>query len=389
MRSLLRSGWILLLCALICFPVWGAEGETLYSNEYCFSREEFPAEAGGIFICSVPDGAVAVLRLGDRCIRPGDVLSADRLEELRLLPGCRENCEAALCYQPIFGNTLGEETSLVIRIRSGRNEAPHAEDGEVETYKNIPNNGMLKAADPEGKSVEFRLAEKPKRGEVKVKPDGSFVYTPSKNKVGEDSFTFIAVDEAGNESKPATVRIKILKPSDAMTFADMTDSPARFEAMWASNRGLTGGMEIGGRSCFLPNGGVSRGEFLVMAMELMEQKVDESVTTSAFADASQAAAWIRPYLACAVRKGVVRGEVSDVGLIFRPNDPITCREAAVILQNLLELPVPAAVTDSSLPTWAAGAVSALSQVGISLEGQQTMTREQVVCLLYQVSKLET
>lgn len=387
MKTIIKGCVILLLCTLVCVPGFAAEGETLYSEEYCFSREEFAPESGGIFVRTVPESSVAVIQLGDRRICPGDVLTEDCLKELSLLPGCRENCEAVLTYFPIYGNKLGEETSLVIRIRSGKNEAPKAEDFSLETYKNIANNGKLTATDPEGATLEFALADAPKLGKVELKSDGSFLYIPTKNKVGEDSFTFTAKDEAGNVSKPATVKIKILKPSEAMSFADMEGNTACFEAMWASARNLTGGMEIAGRSCFCPNQNVSRAEFLVMAMELTEQEIDKNLKTSAFVDGVDAPSWVQPYLAQAMRKGLVRGEVGEDGMVFRPNDPITGREAAVILQNLLQLPVSAAAADSAEPVWAASSLQALREAGIGIEPAEPLTRENAVCLLYAISNM--
>ncbi|MFR8332989.1 MAG: Ig-like domain-containing protein [Oscillospiraceae bacterium] len=47
--------------------------------------------------------------------------------------------------------------------------------------------------------------------------DGAFTHTPKKNKVGKDSFSFTATDEAGAVSNEATVTIEILKPLDNTT----------------------------------------------------------------------------------------------------------------------------------------------------------------------------
>ncbi len=385
MRSIVRVTAFLLLFGLICLPVGAWEGETLYDREYCFSEENFEEDATGVLIRSVPDKAVGVFCLENRILCPGDILPADRLAQMRMVPACSENCEAVLSYSPIFGSSLGEESTLVVKIRSGKNEAPKVEDMELETYKNIANNGKLLAVDPEGASLEFSLGDKPKYGKVEIKTDGTFLYIPEKNKVGEDSFTFTAKDEAGNVSQPGTVKIKILKPSEARTFADMEGSPEEFEAMWAREEALTGGMEIAGRTCFCPQGTVSRGEFLAMVMELTEQTVDESLTTSAFADGGDAAPWLRPYLAAAVRKGIVRGEIRDDALLFRPNDPIKGREAAVILQNVLQLPVSASVQDGTEPKWSAASVQALGEAGFSVAPDENLTREEAVCLLYAIS----
>ncbi|MFR5421782.1 MAG: Ig-like domain-containing protein [Oscillospiraceae bacterium] len=42
-----------------------------------------------------------------------------------------------------------------------------------------------------------------------MQENGSFVYTPRQEWVGEDSFTFTVTDAAGNVSHPATVRITV------------------------------------------------------------------------------------------------------------------------------------------------------------------------------------
>ncbi len=112
----------------------------------------------------------------------GDVLPIDELARLRLLPACAENCDAVLRYQPICGHALGEEVALTVRIQSGKNERPTAENYELETYRNIANDGRLSGADPERASLTFQLVDAPKRGTVELNLDGTFVYTPAKTR---------------------------------------------------------------------------------------------------------------------------------------------------------------------------------------------------------------
>ena len=386
MKTIARITALLLLCGLLCMSAMGAEGETLYNREYCLSRQDFDEEATGILVRSVAEEGVGYFCLGSRRLRAGDVLDTDRLSEISMVPVCTENCDAVLTYCPIYGRSLGEETQLTVKIRSGKNEAPKVEDMELETYKNIANNGKLSGTDPEGANLEFFLAEAPKYGKVEVKTDGTFLYIPGKNKVGQDSFTFTAKDEAGNESLPGKVKIKIMKPSQAKTFGDMEGNNGAFEAMWATEENLMSGVEIAGNLCFCPNMAVTRGEFLAMVMELTDQTIDESLTVSAFLDGEEAAPWLRPYLAAAVRSGIVRGEICEDGLVFRPNDPIKGREAAVILQNILRLPVSVGVRDTTEPAWSAASVQALQESGYSLAPGEILTRQGAVCLLYGIAK---
>lgn len=393
MKTITRIAAFAVVCAMaLCPAAFAADGETLYNTDYCFCEADFTTEAfseiSGIFVTAVPEKTVASVMLGNREIRAGDILPSDALERLRLIPACTESCDAALSFQPICGTALGKPAVVTIRIQSGKNETPKAIADEFETYKNIANDGKLRGSDPEEAPLTFQLVEKPKRGTLKLNTDGSYVYTPDKNKVGEDSFTFTVTDEAGNVSKPATVKIKILKPSQSMTFADMENSNDKYEAVWLCNKGLSSGRSIGGTLCFCPQESVSRAEFLVMAMELEGVPVDPALTVSGFADAEDSPAWVQPYLASAMRRGIISGEPGEVGAIFRPNDAITGREAAVMLQNILKLPVSAAAFRPSEGAWSAAAIQALSDAGISFSApEQPMTRIEVACLLYQAAQL--
>ncbi len=403
MRSILRTVILSgLLCALCLSAaassadtpaaILSGSTETLYSAEYCFAEADFHADKlsdlRGIFVTGVPDAAVAAVRLGRREIRPGDVLPLECLRRLTLCPNCTGGCDAALTYCPIRGTRLDPETTLTVRIKSGKNETPTAEAAEFETYRNIANDGQLTGTDAENGPLLFRLVDAPKRGTVKLEENGAFVYTPNKNKVGEDSFTFTVTDDAGNVSKPAAVKIRILKPSESKTFADLEGSLDQYEAMWSRSTGLCSGRSIGGTLCYGAEEPVTRAEFLVMAMKLGKVPVEEALTVSGFADAEDAAAWLQPYLSSAMRRGIVHGIAAEDGLVFRPNEAVTGAQAAVMLQNIWKLPATAAAAGADDTDWSAGAVQALSEAGIRLaDSGEVLTRLDAAKLLYQMSRL--
>ena len=393
MKPIIRCITLFACLLALCFSVSAADARTLYNTEYCFSQADFYSDdlndLSGIFVTAVPEDAVAVVALGSRVLRAGDILPAEALDRMRLRPTCTESCDAVLQYQPICGAALGEPACLTVRIQSGKNETPKAIGAEFETYKNIPNDGTLCGSDPENASLSFRLAEKPKRGTVKLESDGTYVYTPDKNRVGEDSFSFTVTDEAGNVSEPAEVKIRILKPSEAMAFSDLPEGNDRFEAMWLCESGLNSGRSIAGNLCFCPEDTVSRSEFLVMAMELMEVPVDEALTISGFTDAQEAAAWVQPYLAAAMQRGLISGEVTEAGLLFRPNEAITGQEAAVMLQNLVRLPVSVAAINTEADAWAAASLQALQEAGITLSvPEEPLTRLEAARLLWEIRQLD-
>lgn len=375
------------ICLLLCSAASAADGQTMYNAQYCFSEADFRTNEGsvdGIFVTAVPDASVAVVRLDNRTIRPGDVLSAQSLERLTLVPNSSENCTVVIDYQPICGRELLAPAQVTVRIQNGKNETPTVSNVTFETYKNIANDGKLSASDPEGGQLTYQIVDQPKRGDVKLSNDGTFLYTPKHNKVGEDRFTYTATDDAGNVSKPATVSIRILNPTEKMSFSDMNGDTGHFEAMWMLESGLYGGKTVGAKQCFCPNDTVSRGEFLVMAMELLKIE-PQADAKSTFADAENAPVWMRPYVATAAQMGLVRGRTDGS---FCPNEAISAQEAAVMLQNMLNLPVPASSYRSGLPAWSAKSVMALSDAGISADySTQSLTYAQAADLLYQISKL--
>ncbi len=80
-----------------------------------------------------------------------------------------------------------------------QNDAPTAASGSITTDEDTAVTGTFKGADLDGDSLRFQLARQPLHGTVVVSdPEkGSFVYTPSRDYSGPDSFTFSAVDTSG------------------------------------------------------------------------------------------------------------------------------------------------------------------------------------------------
>ena len=75
--------------------------------------------------------------------------------------------------------------------------------GSEELWKRSPPRAVASTKAPSSTGWPVTLAE-----------DGSsqFVYTPYENKTGSDSFTYVAIDPAGNSSPEAKVSLRIDKP---------------------------------------------------------------------------------------------------------------------------------------------------------------------------------
>ena len=95
------------------------------------------------------------------------------------------------------------------------------------------------------------------------------------------------------------------------------------------------------------------------------------------------------WYAGAVEAAYDHGAVTDQREEFRPNDAITGAEAAVMLQNVLLLPVPASKTEEvAAPAWAQDSVQAMTAGGVCLpDADASVTRLDAAVMLYRVSKL--
>ena len=375
-----------LVCSLFC--LFGLIGGALAAEvdcdaQYCFTAGDFSGEEDvrGICITQLPDAHTGTVMLGSRVLREGDILTADQLAQMTFSPlRTTEDTQATVTYLPIYENRVEKSTTMSISIRGKEDKAPVAEDMAVETYKNLPNEGKLKVSDPEGEKMTFTLVRPPKRGEVTIREDGTFTYTPKKNKVGVDSFVYTAADPAGNVSREATVTVQILKPTDARQYTDTAGMDCRFEAEWLKNTGLFTGERINGENCFFPEKTVSRGDFLAMTVKMLNipaqtnyEEIPENVPQ-----------WLKPYVGAAMRSGLMDGLPETDTLDM----PITGAEAAVILQNALDLTLQTGgEADQELPVWAADSIAVMSQHGVELSSESPMTRAQAAEVLYQAKLL--
>ena len=114
---------------------------------------------------------------------------------------------------------------------------------------------------------------------------------------------------------------------------------------------------------------------LVRALDIPGEEV---LAGTEFADAAQ---WMKPYLTAAVRRGLTAG--LPQGEEFSYDAPITGAEAAVLIQNALDLTAPEQVQgQEELPVWAADALTTLDSYGIRLSAGESLTRERAAQVLY-------
>lgn len=391
------------LCLLLALMlILGLSGTALAAQvecdaAYCFTEEDFLQEEplAGICITQLPDPETGTVMLDSRVLRPGDILTAQQLARMTFHPVRTEtDREASVTYLPIYENRVAPSATMCLSIRGKEDKAPVAQDSTLETYKNLPNGGKLKVTDPEGQELTLTLLREPKRGNVELNQDGTFQYTPKKNKVGVDSFTFTATDPAGNVSREATVTVQILKPTEARQYSDTLGTDCRFEAEWLRNTGLFAGERIGSDLCFFPEKEVSRGQFLAMVVNTLEIPLEQEVWSAVPQDTPH---WLKPYLAAALRSGLTAGWPEAENGSFGADLPVTGAEAAVMLQNALDLAISRDTLEAAeasggaeedIPVWAAVSLSAMEENGIPMDAQAPLTRGDAARILYRVSRLK-
>ena len=386
----------ILLVSMLWIPMGALAAEVDSDSVYCFTQEDFSAEEeplAGICITGLPDSGT--LLLGTRVLRPGDILTAEQVSAMTFVPASTEtDASAQVDYLPIYESSVAPCASMTIAIRGKEDKAPVAEDFAAETYKNLPLNGKLKVSDPEGQMLTYTVTRQPKRGDVTIAEDGSFTYTPKKNKVGVDSFIFTATDPAGNVSREATVTITILKPTDAKQYTDTMGKDCRFAAAWMKNTGIFVGESLADNACFSPEKAVTRGEFVTMLVKTLDIPQEDEADFTGYTD--EVPLWLKPYLAAAVRSGLTAGLPDQE--TFGAEAPITGAEAAVMLQNALDLsiPLPQSNTEAlsqeellAVPAWAAVALTAMEEHDMAMEANAPLTRGNAAMILYQVSRMTT
>ena len=263
---------------------------------------------------------------------------------------------------------FGKKTETAAAASTG--DAPIAQELEISTYRNIPYYAQFLAKDPGGTDLTYSVVTQPKRGTVTI--DGAnFTYTPNKDKVGTDTFSYVATDSKGNSSVPVSVSVTIQKARSGVTYADTGNSTAASAAQFLAEKGIFTGTKIGDKYYFEPTRSVSRSEFLAMVMEAADMSAD-SVTMTGFCDDDSIPAWAKTYAAAGLADGLVEGVATTEGVAFRADRPITVDEAAVILNRVLavdnvDLTTWYADRDAA-PTWAAQAVGNMEAVSVLSAG---------------------
>jgi VCBS repeat-containing protein len=90
----------------------------------------------------------------------------------------------------------------------------------VALSKNAAGGVLANDSDPDGDPITAVLQKTTSNGTLQLNSDGSFVYTPSREFTGTDSFTYRARDSTGRQSNTATVTINVTAANTAPVAAN-------------------------------------------------------------------------------------------------------------------------------------------------------------------------
>ena len=139
-------------------------------------------------------------------------------------------------------------------------------------------------------------------------------------------------------------------------------------AIALTEAGIMSGTQTGGLYYFHPDEGVTRAEFLVMAMNAVGIRDVPAASVTLFADDASIPESMKGYVAAAYELGYIQGEEREGGLCFAPNESLTRAHAAVMLERIVGLEslavAPTFADAAEIPTWATEAIYSLSAAGI-------------------------
>lgn len=363
--------------AVADFTKNGLVGDTI-----AFSPQDFAVESGTdavlshITLATLPDPGAGALTLGGQALTVGTVVDATALSGLTFQSSPVPTVTTtSFTFTPAFASSSAqpEDTTVTLYLLTAANEAPIARNMDLSTYRNVAITGYFDAVDGEGDTLTFQLTDTPARGSVELAEDGSaqFVYTPYENKTGKDSFTYVAIDSAGNTSAEAKVSIQIDKPDTKVDYADLDGNAAHKAAIRLAEEDIFVGEYRNGQYFFDPDQTVSRAEFLSLAMAAAGLEPMEDVTVTGFSDDAAIPTWAKGCVSAALSAGVIQGSRDGSGApVFGAEDSITQGEATVMLNNLLnvaDVPLEVFAAEGSGTHWASQAAANLAASGVLRE----------------------
>ena len=151
-------------------------------------------QAGDALVVTGPlPGTISPIITGNQITLTGPASVADYTAAMKLIaftnPGDAPAPQDRLIEVTVDDGTSTTSAFTVVHL-AVTNDAPVAQDGSASGNEDTPILGTVVATDPDGPTLTYALGVQALHGTVVVQTNGSYIYTPSLDYNGGDSFTF-------------------------------------------------------------------------------------------------------------------------------------------------------------------------------------------------------
>ncbi len=398
MKKVFLAVLLALFCAVLAISAMAAETGTvsyglsviakgtdmaktaLIGKDISLTREDFCRALNlksveKLTIVSVPAPEDGSLMVGRTSVTDGQEISGGNLDLLTFVPNSPLVKQSSFEFSVSEGYSIKCNLYFVEKTNYSPTVSLASENSlAANTHDMVSRMGKLDAYDPEGDAFVYEIVSYPKNGAVIMldREEGRYVYVPRDDFTGNDGFTYVARDIYGNYSASATVTVDVKARRSSVTFGDIDDCNVYNAALTMAENGLMTGAEIDGVTYFTPEQGITRAEFLALAMKSAGIKDPGNSKETVFSDDSDIPGEYKGYVATAYELGFVSGTDVDGALCFMPNSGITRAEAAVMLKSIIgaegtkemNVILPVFADSSELPFWASDAIYSMNSLGV-------------------------
>lgn len=278
-------------------------------------------------------------------------------------------------------------------------------DLEFQTKKNTELKSNLSASISGDETFIYEIVTLPSNGTVTLtnSASGEFAYLPSGDYVGADLFTY-RLASGDVYSNIGTVSITVTTPSEPIIpfyYEDMQEHWANYSASHLAARGYIIGENINDEFFYFPDREMTRGDFLLFILSLVEPTSAVQIDEIKFADDDLYPTWLLEKAKMAYALGIIKGSGSEGLTYLNAYHKITRAEAFIMISNLLisdNLIVNAAddityADKNTIPSWALQSIKNLSAYKIvqgdsnkNINPLDTINRGEAAELIYKVLK---
>lgn len=344
----------------------------------------------------------------------GDIISGDVSTEEPIVSGDIVPSGDITSGDIISGDTDSGDDSFINILNST------ALDSEFTIEMNDSLEAAFEVVVSGDETFNFVIITEPSHGIVSQETisEPIFTYTPVPDFVGNDSFTF-RLESGDLYSNVGTISITVRGSSEPIIpfyYEDMQDHWANYSASHLAARGIIIGEEINDNFYYCPDKTMTRAEFLLFILSILDIDDSDAVTLAdisgdsitsgdstkiKFADENEIPSWLLPKVELAYTMKIISGVSKDNSLYFNPNAWITRGEAFVMINNALLVKTKMTNTNeklnytdsTSIPSWALQSIKNLTAYQIiqgdsnnAINSSKTTTRGEAAELCFKLLK---